>query len=170
MTLLLATYAGEYLLHNGEFLLADANYRQCCCPTGAPTCCYCRNFPDSIQTKLRATVSGAFTGSGDLTQQSSEHCVLFGGLIMPNGDDCDLVSLDIGVWCPEDAKSVLGVRASASGGGADCAVLESGEQAPVSANCGPPFSATWHFHTNDIIPGGCPCGDNQLIVVDVVEI
>ena len=154
----------------------------CCC--GADTPCCCPQFPDDplggAGPSMKFELTGYLQGSIVLPPATDlitprDACIIWGReSVIPlsaPADECGgefhANSTSVQMWCEGSGQGVdvTGIQIALFGGTASCRIAE--PLALISATCGPPFSAEWHYVIEDI--GGCECagGSGSLLVNEV---
>lgn len=135
-------------------------------------CCDCLNLRDNL-TQLSVNVSGAIVASGTIPKVTPPHsgeCVTFSGSLTPTGTCGGMFTfVTVKVFCRTTGKDKwdIGINFGTTAG--NCNVMGvSNLPRPDSISCDP-FEAVWRYKTHEIIPGFCPCGNNQPITVEVTE-
>lgn len=138
-------------------------------------CCNCEHLRDDL-TALNVDVSGAITASGSIPKVTPPHsgeCVTFFGFLMPTGTCGGVFTfVTVKVSCKSTTgKDEWDIGMSFGSSAGNCNAIPDSPyvpQKPDSISCDP-FSGVWSYRTHEIIPGACPCGNDQAITVEVTE-
>lgn len=175
-----ATYVDSYLMTTNGIIAChyyDCDGNELCPPAcdsgtggggGGGNCC---GVDMSTIETLTATVSGAVTGSGTLTYitpPGGGACRDYTGEItLSSTCGGEIIQLSISLSCPGGGAAAGDLLVSCSGGGGSC-VVSGGPFSDASATASP-LEVTVTFKTSELTGGGCPCGDDEDIVVTITE-
>lgn len=145
---------------------------ECCCP-GITQCDDCDPAADEDPMAippLDVVVSGAIDATDQLPRVAAnpgEHWAYENTIVPLDADGCGdpaWLQVSIRIFCDTATKTI---KCLMTGGGGGCSILTTTVTA-VSGDC-EPFSVTFEFRTQELFPGGCPCGDDELITVVATE-
>lgn len=142
--------------------LVVASHDLSCLPCCVTDCTDC----DPGTLTLDYDISGAIISAGTLDRAGCGGVWSYLKLGAIPTDTCggEFAAIDICVYC--DGSGVP--YATLGGGGGACGFAEFTAIAADGFSCNP-FSATFTFHTQEALPGGCVCGDNAEIILVVNE-
>lgn len=162
MVLTVYKYNGVWIRTPGGLLASDPS---CCC--NEVTCCCLDGL---LVDDLLATFLGAITGSGTITLVSSAegYCKTWQGTISMDADgDCggDVIQLDVELRCAQGSTDLNGIEVSVSGASATCSAVI--DQVEVADSTCDPLYIKISGHLEDILPGGCSCGDLSTFTIEI---
>lgn len=165
---------GGQLLRRAAFGNVLARSVACCCPGGTPDCNDCDPADDDPDPMAPLPLNVVITGAIEVILDSLPRVAAVPGeswayanTLVPLDVSCGdaaWTDVNIRVFC-ETATGL--VKCTMSGGSAMCSLFSNTVTA-TDFDCDP-FNAVFGYLTNELIVGGCPCGDNQAITVTVTE-
>ncbi len=164
---------GGQLLRRAAFGSLLARSVDCCCPVGPPDCNDCDpadNDPDPmLPLPLNILIEDALEATATLARvpvgagESWAYTNVTIALTYSCGDG-GWTTVNARVWCDTASGEV---KCTLTGGSGSCTIAAT--TLPATEYECSPMRAVFEFRTDEIFPGGCPCGDNQLITVTVTE-
>jgi len=167
-------YEGDDILFVESDVAMDPS---CCCDQGDQTCCCLEQYlnPDPMlpSTDFHVTFTGAISGTGtisyDPTGNTPPFCLQWtGSITMYIGQTCGGEFLTVGVTlqCIAGDTGERSLTLNLVIGGATCFIDLKGGTWEAGSSCLPLYLVR-KMWTKEIVPGGCPCGDDQLITMTI---
>lgn len=169
-------YEGDDILFVESDVAMDPS---CCCNQADTTCCCLDQYvdPDPMAippgADFHVTFGGAISGTGTISMDpfgnTPPYCNQWTGFIIPYaGSNCGGEFSNIGVTlrCTTGATGEQSLELVLTPGGAGCSVDFKGGTWEPGSSCLPLYLVI-KMWTKDIFPGGCPCGDDQLITMTI---
>lgn len=164
MVLTVYKYNGVWIRTPGGLLAGHTN---CCCDQNPPTDCCCASIVDA--TEIRVDIAGTISGTGILTLSagSPAYCIEWSALVsMSGGGNCggDVINLNITLRCVVGSTGIDGLEIDISGSSGTCAASVVGGIDLAASQCNP-FHAEFTGRLDEILPGGCSCGDGTTFTL-----